>query len=203
VSKVPVFPPQFVSSCWLCADRWRVGTYNSEVGVGLHAVAERPPTPPQQSWTNTAVCHGLYVSTRVALLLGVMWSSGYSSSLWSQLPSPSSSYQESSGNDPRTPGRSGQSTTYAYSINSYLKSGTTSYSGFSSETYMESWQIITSFLFIFSNRMVNDSSNVELIRWSDAGDSFFGAHHLPLNRLSTIPITVRAYFHWHMQQSTK
>jgi hypothetical protein len=26
--------------------------------------------------------------------------------------------------------------------------------------------------------MVNDPSNVELIRWSDAGDSFFGAHHL-------------------------
>ena len=33
--------------------------------------------------------------------------------------------------------------------------------------------------FIFKkNRMVNDPSNVELIRWSDAGDSFFGAHHL-------------------------
>ena len=26
--------------------------------------------------------------------------------------------------------------------------------------------------------MVNDSNNVELIRWSDAGDSFFGAFHL-------------------------
>ena len=31
--------------------------------------------------------------------------------------------------------------------------------------------------FLFSNRMVNDPSNVELIRWSDAGDSFFGARY--------------------------
>ena len=46
--------------------------------------------------------------------------------------------------------------------------------------------------------MVNDPSNVELIRWSDAGDSFFGMHNLhfssplnlTMNRLSTIPITV-------------
>jgi hypothetical protein len=42
--------------------------------------------------------------------------------------------------------------------------------------------------------MVNDPSNVELIRWSDAGDFFFGAHHLLLNLtincLSTISITV-------------
>ena len=48
--------------------------------------------------------------------------------------------------------------------------------------------------FSFFNRMVNEPSNVELIRWSDA--AFFGAHHLPLNltmnRLSTIPITVSA-----------
>ena len=40
--------------------------------------------------------------------------------------------------------------------------------------------------------MVNDPGNVELIRWSDAGDSFFGEYLLLLywNRLSTISITV-------------
>jgi hypothetical protein len=41
--------------------------------------------------------------------------------------------------------------------------------------------------------MVKNPSNVELIRWSEAGDSFFGAHHLhfiSMNRSSTIPITV-------------
>jgi heat shock transcription factor, other eukaryote len=48
--------------------------------------------------------------------------------------------------------------------------------------------------FLFFNRMVNVPSNVELIRWSDSGDYFFGTYRLPLNltmnRLSTIPITV-------------
>jgi hypothetical protein len=85
----------------------------------------------------------------------------------------------------------GQSTPYACTIKSYLKSGATSCSSFSLETYGKLTDCF--FFFLFFNRMVNDPSN-EFIRWSDA--AFFGAHHLPLNltmnRLSTIPITVSA-----------
>jgi len=31
---------------------------------------------------------------------------------------------------------------------------------------------------MYAGRMVNDPSNADLIRWSEAGDSFFGKWHI-------------------------